>query len=90
MNRQLSEIGNVPVMTSVIKSLYPELKSPDNKVEDRKRSLYVVNPEHSGKILSCELIADHLYAPSYISMPTSVQALQQSYDYIDNHLVSLN
>ena len=35
MNRQLSEIGNVPVMTSVIESLYPELKSPDKKVEEK-------------------------------------------------------
>ena len=38
-----------------------------------KRGLYVVNPEHSGKMLSSELIANHLYAPSYISMLTALR-----------------
>ena len=82
MNRQLKEIGSVPVTTSVIESLYPELKSQDKKVVwlekngyiiRLKRGLYVVNPEHSGKTLSSELIANHLYAPSYISMSTALR-----------------
>ena len=82
MNRQLKGIGAVPVTTSVIESLYPELKSADKKVVwlekngyiiRLKRGLYVVNPEHSGKMLSSELIANHLYAPSYISMLTALR-----------------
>ena len=82
MNRALSEIGSVPVTTSIIESLYPELKSPDKKVVwlekngyiiRLKRGLYVVNPEHSGKTLSSELLANHLYAPSYISMSTALR-----------------
>ena len=82
MNRELSKIGSVPVTTSIIESLYPELKSPDKKVVwlekngyiiRLKRGLYVVNPEHSGKTLSSELIANHLYAPSYISMSTALR-----------------
>ena len=82
MNRQLSEIGPVPVTTSIIESLYSELKSPDKKVVwlekngyiiRLKRGLYVLNPEHSGKTLSSELIANHLYAPSYISMSTALR-----------------
>ncbi|MBQ4525001.1 MAG: hypothetical protein IJA00_02850 [Bacteroidaceae bacterium] len=32
MNRQLNAIGNVPITTSIIESLYPELKSADKKV----------------------------------------------------------
>ena len=69
MNRQLSEIGTIPVTTSIIESLYPELKSANKKVTwlekqgviiRLKRGLYVVNPEHSGKTLSSELIANHL------------------------------
>ena len=69
MNRQLMEIGAVPVTTSAIESLYPELKSSEKKViclEKNgyiirlKRGLYVVNPEHSGNMLSSELIANHL------------------------------
>ena len=82
MNKALSEIGSIPVTTSIIESLYPELKSQDKKVVwlekngyiiRLKRGLYVVNPEHSGKTLSSELIANHLYAPSYISMSTALR-----------------
>lgn len=82
MNRLLNAIGNVPITTSVIESLYPELRSPDKKVvwlEKQgyiirlKRGLYVVNPEHTGKILSSELIANHLYTPSYVSMSTALR-----------------
>ena len=82
MNRQLKEIGAIPITTSIIESLYPELKSADKKVVwlekngyiiRLKRGLYVVNPEHSGKMLSSELIANHLYAPSYISMSTALR-----------------
>ena len=82
MNRQLSEIGTIPVTTLIIESLYPELKSANKKVTwlekqgviiRLKRGLYVVNPEHSGKTLSSELIANHLYTPSYISMSTALR-----------------
>lgn len=82
MNRQLQEIGIVPITTSIIESLYPELKSAEKKVVwlekngfiiRLKRGLYVVNPEYSGKPLSNELIANHLYAPSYISMSTALR-----------------
>ena len=82
MDRKLSEIGIIPVTTSIIESLYPELKSANKKVtwleKQRiiirlKRGLYVVNPEYSGKTLSSELVANHLYAPSYISMSTALR-----------------
>ena len=82
MNRQLREIVSIPITTSVIESLYPELKSPDKKVAwlekngyiiRLKRGLYVVNPEHSSKTLSSELIANNLYATSYISMSTALR-----------------
>ena len=61
MNKLLKEIGATPVTTSIIESLYPELRSPNKKVAllekqgyiiRLKRGLYVVNPEHSGKTLS--------------------------------------
>lgn len=82
MNRELSELGIIPVTAPIIESLYPELKSASKKVAwlemqgfviRLKRGLYVVNPEHSGKTLSSELIANHLYAPSYISMSTALR-----------------
>ena len=82
MDRKLSEIGDIPVTTSIIESLYPELKSANKKVtwleKQRiiirlKRGLYVVNPEYSGKTLPSELVANHLYTPSYISMSTALR-----------------
>ena len=82
MNRHLKDIGAIPISTSIIESLYPDLKSADKKVVwlekngyiiRLKRGLYVVNPEHSGKMLSSELIANHIYAPSYLSMSTALR-----------------
>ena len=94
MDRQLNEIGTIPVTTSIIESLYPELKSANKKVTwlekqgviiRLKRGLYVINPEHSGKTLSSELIANHLYTPSYISMSTALRYYglipEGNYDY---------
>ncbi len=82
MDRQLKEIGIIPVTTSIIESLYPELKSANKKVTwlekqgyivRLKRGFYVVAPEYLGKALSSELIANHLYTPSYISMSTALR-----------------
>lgn len=82
MNRELKEIGAIPVTTSIVESLYPDLKSSNKKVVwlekcgyliRLKRGLYVVNPEYTGKMLSNELIANHLYAPSYVSMSTALR-----------------
>lgn len=82
MNRKLREIGVIPVTTSIIESFYPDLKSSEKKVVwlekngyiiRLKRGLYVVNPEYTGKRLSNELIANHLYAPSYVSMSTALR-----------------
>ena len=82
MKIELSEIGTIPATTSIIESLYPELKSAIKKVTwlekqgviiRLKRGLYVINPECSGKTLSSELIANHLYTPSYISMSTALR-----------------
>lgn len=82
VNGQLRDMGVVPIVTSIIESLYPDLKSKDKKVAwlekngyviRLKRGLYVVNPEYSGRLLSSELIANHIYAPSYISMSTALR-----------------
>lgn len=82
MNHALTSIANIPVTTSVIKSCYQELSHPDKKVISLeksgeiirvKRGLYVVSPDVTGKMLSKELIANHLYAPSYVSMLTALR-----------------
>lgn len=73
----LEKLGNIPVTTSALESLFPSLKGGKQKIRllerDKevirlKRGLYVCNPEVTGKPLSTELIANHLYAPSYVSM----------------------
>ncbi len=38
-----------------------------------KRGMYVVSPKVSGKIISTELIANHIYGPSYVSMESALR-----------------
>lgn len=78
----LSDLGNIPVDSSIIGSLYPDIKGKNQKIGELekaneiarlKRGMYVVNPEVSGKVISTELIANHLYGPSYISMQSALR-----------------
>ncbi len=82
MNSPLSPFENTPITSSTIESLFPDLVGKRQKVqwmEKRgeiirlKRGLYVASPEVSGVILSTELIANHLYAPSYVSMSSALR-----------------
>lgn len=82
MNFDLEHIGNIPVTTSAVASLFPELKAGNQKVRNLeadsslirlKRGLYVVSPKVSRVGLSTELIANHIYAPSYVSMQTALR-----------------
>lgn len=82
MIKDLEHIGNIPVSTSTIASLFPEIKTSkykvynleeDGKVIRLKKGLYVINPKVSHVALSTELIANHLYAPSYVSMQTALR-----------------
>ena len=79
---ELDVFKNIPVQTSAIASLYPNISSVNRKVanlekEGRiirlKRRLYVVNPNESGKLLSLGLIGNVLYGPSYVSMLTALR-----------------
>lgn len=82
MNNQLTQIGNIPISVSALESLFPNIKRRNQKIRllerDRqiirlKKGLYVCNPEITGKILSTELIANHLYTPSYVSMSSALR-----------------
>ena len=42
MNRQLKEIGAIPITTSIIESLYPELKSAEKKVAWLEKNGYII------------------------------------------------
>jgi len=65
-----------------VASLFSDLKAGNQKVRNLeisgkiirlKRGLYVVDPKISRIPLSTELIANHLYAPSYVSMQTALR-----------------
>ena len=82
MNNPLRQLGNIPVTASVLESLFPHIKGGNQKLRllerDKqiirlKKGLYVCSPEITGKTLSTELIANHLYAPSYVSMSSALR-----------------
>ncbi|MDD4637380.1 MAG: hypothetical protein PHI48_05710 [Bacteroidales bacterium] len=78
----LSEIGNIPVDFAVLKSIFPDHKSVHNKISELEKSgtlirlkkgMYVLSPKESGKLISVELVANHLYGPSYVSKESALR-----------------
>jgi predicted transcriptional regulator of viral defense system len=78
---ELEQFGNIPIDSAVLYSLMDKYKFKRNKVasmEKRgdivrlKKGLYVVSGKISRKSLSRELIANHLYGPSYVSFETAL------------------
>ena len=82
MKNVLTQLRNIPVTSACIASLYPKVKTKWKMMEQLemadeiirlKRNLYVVNPEETGVKLSMGLMANHLLAPSYVSMSTALR-----------------
>ena len=82
MKNPLERLGNIPVTAAVLGSLFPSIKRESQKLRllerDKqiirlKKGLYVCSPEVTGKILSTELIANHIYALSYVSMSSALR-----------------
>lgn len=80
--KTLKQFGIIPVDYALLASFFSAYRSPRNKIanletEGRiirlKRGMYVVSPDESGKLLSTELIANHLYGPSYVSMESALR-----------------
>lgn len=78
----LSQFGNVPVNGAMISSVFSSIKAKNNKVMELekagyitrlKRGLYVVSRDLTGKMYSTELMANHIYTPSYISMLSALR-----------------
>jgi hypothetical protein len=78
---ELEPYGNIPVNHAVLLEKLSDYRSPNDKIaamEKRgdiirlKKGLYVVPPKISRKPLSRELIANHLYGPSYVSFETAL------------------
>lgn len=78
----LINIGNVPFDLNVLASVFPETKhiiekarrlDSDGKIIRLKKGLYVASPEETGKVLNRNLIANHIYGPSYVSLQTALR-----------------
>ncbi len=78
----LKQFGIVPISSAVLKSVLVDYKSVNTKIHALekqgelirlKKGLYVVSPKVAGRELSLELIANHLYGPSYVSMQSALR-----------------
>jgi len=78
---RLKNIGVIPINKDILYSLYNDLKRPDEKISELerkgliirvKRDLYVVSPKVHNQEISRELVANHLYGPSYISLESAL------------------
>ena len=78
---RLKNLGIIPVNKDILYSLYGNLKFPENKIVDLerkgliiriKRDLYVVSKKIHNQEISSELVANHLYGPSYISLESAL------------------
>lgn len=82
MKSPLEQLENIPVTAATLESLFPNIKGGNQKIRmlerDKqiirlKRGLYVCSSEVTGVALSTELIANHLYTPSYVSMSSALR-----------------
>jgi len=74
--------ATVPFSTQAIGTFFPNTKAVTMKANNLqkagelirlKRGLYVISPKESGETLSTELIANHIYGPSYVSLQTALR-----------------
>ena len=77
----LNQFGIIPIDTAALKAALDDYKSPKDKITTLeqsgllirlKRGLFVVAPMVHNQPLSKELIANHIYGPSYISLQTAL------------------
>jgi len=78
---RLRNIGVIPINKDVLFSLYNDLIRPDRKIPELeqkgliirvKRDLYIVPQKVHNQKISLELIANHLYGVSYVSLETAL------------------
>ncbi|MDR3238062.1 MAG: hypothetical protein LBT84_06130 [Spirochaetia bacterium] len=78
---RLKSLGVIPVNKDILYSLYNDLKFPENKLSELerkgliiriKRDLYVVSQKVHNQEISSELVANHLYGPSYVSLESAL------------------
>lgn len=79
--KALKQFGNIPIDTATLKTVLGGYKSPNDKISTMektgelirlKKGLFVVSTDVSNQIISRELVANHLYGPSYVSLETAL------------------
>ncbi|MDD3638396.1 MAG: hypothetical protein RBR84_09875 [Bacteroidales bacterium] len=79
--RELKQFGVIPIAYDTLVHVFAHYKSPKDKIADLvkdgalirlKRGLYVVASSISEQKLSKELVANHLYGLSYVSLETAL------------------
>lgn len=77
----LAQFINIPIDYATLVNVLDEYRSPKDKIANMekqgqlirlKKGLFVVAPQVSKTEISRELIANHLYGPSYISLETAL------------------
>jgi predicted transcriptional regulator of viral defense system len=78
---ELKHFGIIPFRYQTISSILNTYKDPKNKVRmlektgkliRLKKGLYVVSPKITNETLSKNLISNHLYGPSYVSLESAL------------------
>ena len=73
----LNSLHNIPINSAVLKAFLSNLKYPKNKISDMEKSGELIRLKKdlyvsSKSAISKELIANHLYGASYISLETAL------------------
>lgn len=80
--RTFRDLGNIPISNSILASISTDIQTANRKVTQwehegvlirLRRGLYIVAPEISQKPISTELLANHICAPSYVSMLSALR-----------------
>jgi predicted transcriptional regulator of viral defense system len=79
--KNLVNLGSIPIDFGTLAAFYPDFKYPKDKISALekkgilirlKKGFFVVSPKIHNQVISKELIANHLYGPSYISFETAL------------------
>ena len=78
---KITQFGNTPIDYATLVSVLSDYRSPKDKIAalERqqqliriKKGLYVLAPQQGKEAISRELIANHLYGPSYVSLESAL------------------
>ena len=82
IRRDISQFSNVPFSLETLRQVFPSLSRIAQKAQALeqnqeiirlKRGMYIANPQCNNNILVTELIANHIYGPSYVSMESALR-----------------